>query len=81
MKGVKPGRKVAKKTLPDAVPARTTGGARLAAACHSRGVPPFTTLAAATVDWNHVPAVKLLGLGLGALLLVWAIRLMFGRRR
>jgi glycerol uptake facilitator-like aquaporin len=47
-------------------------------------MPPTATLAAAlaaTVDWNQVPAVKLLGLALGALLLLWAIRSMFGRRR
>jgi hypothetical protein len=36
---------------------------------------------ASDVNWNDVHAVKLLGVALGALLLVWAIRAMFGRRR
>ena len=35
-------------------------------------------LAASGVDWNQVVAVKLLGVALGALLLLWAIRRMFG---
>jgi hypothetical protein len=39
-----------------------------------------TTLAA-DVNWNDVHAVKLLGVAGGALLLIWAIRAMFGRRR
>ena len=33
------------------------------------------------VDWSDVPAVRLLGVALGALALIWAIRMMFGRRR
>ena len=39
------------------------------------------TLAAATVDWSEVHAVRLLGLALGALILLWAIRRMFGGKR
>ena len=35
-------------------------------------------LAASGVDWSQVAAVKLLGLALGALVLLWAIRRMFG---
>ncbi len=38
-------------------------------------------LAASGVDWNQVHAVKLLGVALGALILVWAIRRMFGGKR
>ena len=39
-----------------------------------------THLFAATsgVDWSEVHAVRLLGLALGALILLWAIRRMFG---
>jgi hypothetical protein len=36
---------------------------------------------AADVDWSEVHAVRLLGLAGGALLLIWAIRAMFGRKR
>jgi len=36
---------------------------------------------AAAVDWNDVAAVRLLGVALGILLLIWAIRSMFGGRR
>jgi hypothetical protein len=32
------------------------------------------------VDWNQVVAVRLLGIALGALLLIWAIRKMFGKK-
>jgi hypothetical protein len=42
-------------------------------------MPPFTL--AADVDWSDVHAVRLLGVAGGALLLIWAIRAMFGRRR
>ena len=35
-------------------------------------------LAASGVDWSEVHAVRLLGLALGALILLWAIRRMFG---
>ena len=33
------------------------------------------------VDWSEVHAVRLLGLALGALILLWAIRRMFGGRK
>ena len=36
---------------------------------------------AAAVDWNDVAAVRLLGVALGILLLIWAIRSLFGGRR
>ncbi|WP_436527730.1 hypothetical protein [Actinoplanes sp. HUAS TT8] len=39
---------------------------------------PPTPLAEATVDWSEVHAVKLLGVALGLLFLLWAIRRMFG---
>jgi hypothetical protein len=42
-------------------------------------VSPFTL--AADIDWNNVHAVRLLGVAGGALLLIWAIKSMFGRRR
>ena len=35
-------------------------------------------LASSGVDWSQVVAVKLLGVALAALLLIWAIRRMFG---
>lgn len=35
-------------------------------------------LAASGVDWSEVHAVRLLGVALGALILLWAIRRMFG---
>ncbi len=38
-------------------------------------------LAASGVDWSEVHAVRLLGLALGALILLWAIRRMFGGRK
>ncbi len=41
---------------------------------------PLTTLAS-DVDWSEVHAVRLLGVAGGALLLLWAIRAMFGRKR
>jgi hypothetical protein len=37
-------------------------------------------LAASGVDWSEVHAVRLLGVALGALILFWAIRRMFGRK-
>ncbi|GAA2866750.1 hypothetical protein Acy02nite_38090 [Actinoplanes cyaneus] len=37
-----------------------------------------TPLAESTVDWSEVHAVKLLGVALGLLFLLWAIRRMFG---
>jgi hypothetical protein len=36
-------------------------------------------LAASSVDWPEIHAVRLLGIALGALFLIWAIRSMFGR--
>jgi hypothetical protein len=41
---------------------------------------PFAAagLAASGVDWSEVHAVRLLGIALGALFLIWAIRRMFG---
>jgi hypothetical protein len=44
------------------------------------GVSPLTTLAS-DVDWSQVHAVRLLGVAGGALILLWAIRAMFGRKR
>ncbi len=35
-------------------------------------------LAASGVDWSEVHAVRLLGVALAALILLWAIRRMFG---
>jgi hypothetical protein len=37
-----------------------------------------TPLAEATADWSQVHAVKLLGVALALLFLIWAIRRMFG---
>lgn len=39
-----------------------------------------TPLAAETVDWHDIPGVRLVGAVLGILLLVAAIRSMFGRK-
>jgi hypothetical protein len=44
-----------------------------------RGV-STTVLATSGVDWSQVHAVRLLGVALGALILWWAIRRMFGRK-
>jgi len=33
------------------------------------------------VDWNQVVAVRLLGIALGILILLWAIRRMFGGKK
>ncbi|GAA0512108.1 hypothetical protein Ade02nite_44150 [Paractinoplanes deccanensis] len=38
-------------------------------------------LAASGVDWSEVHAVRLLGVALAALLLLWAIRRMFGGKK
>ncbi|BCJ41613.1 hypothetical protein GCM10010168_53890 [Actinoplanes ianthinogenes] len=38
---------------------------------------PLTPLAEATVDWSQVHAVKLLGVALAVIFLLWAIRRMF----
>ncbi len=35
-------------------------------------------LAQATVDWSEIHAVRLLGIALAVLFLLWAIRRMFG---
>ena len=40
-----------------------------------------THLAASGVDWSEVHAVRLLGVALAALILLWAIRRMFGRKK
>jgi hypothetical protein len=39
---------------------------------------PLTPLAEAAVDWSEIHAVRLLGVALAVLLLLWAIRRMFG---
>ena len=41
----------------------------------------WSGLAVSGVDWNQVVAVKLLGVALAALILLWAIRRMFGGKR
>ena len=38
-------------------------------------------LAASSVDWSEIHAVRLLGIALAALFLLWAIRRMFGGKR
>jgi hypothetical protein len=38
----------------------------------------LTPLAATDVDWSEVHAVRLLGIALAVLFLLWAIRRMFG---
>ncbi len=40
-----------------------------------------TVLAASGVDWSEIHAVRLLGVALAALILLWAIRRMFGGRK
>lgn len=42
-----------------------------------------TTLAqtASGVDWSHVVAVRLLGIALAVIFLLWAIRRMFGGKK
>ena len=44
------------------------------------GVTP-DPLAASGVDWSEVHAVRLLGVALAVLFLLWAIRRMFGGRK
>ncbi|GGK85408.1 hypothetical protein [Mangrovihabitans endophyticus] len=39
------------------------------------------SLAASGVDWSQVHAVRLLGVALAAIILIWAIRRMFGGKR
>jgi hypothetical protein len=43
-------------------------------------VPP-TVIAASGVDWSQIHAVRLLGVALAALILLWAIRRMFGGKK
>jgi hypothetical protein len=45
--------------------------------------PVFTPLAAtgSSVDWSQVVAVRLLGLALAVIFLLWAIRRMFGGKK
>jgi hypothetical protein len=43
--------------------------------------PTSLPVLAATIDWGEIHAVKLLGAVGGALILIWAIRAMFGRKR
>jgi hypothetical protein len=38
-------------------------------------------LAASGVDWSEIVAVRLLGIALAALILLWAIRRMFGGKK
>jgi hypothetical protein len=33
------------------------------------------------IDWSHITAVRLLGIALAVLFLLWAIRRMFGGRK
>ena len=40
-----------------------------------------TVLAASGVDWSEIHAVRLLGVALAALLILWAIRRMFGGKK
>ncbi|WP_255436874.1 hypothetical protein [Actinoplanes solisilvae] len=40
-----------------------------------------TLLAASGVDWSEIHAVRLLGLALAFLILIWAIRRMFGGKK
>jgi hypothetical protein len=40
-----------------------------------------TVLAASGVDWSEIHAVRLLGVALAALILLWAIRRMFGGKQ
>jgi hypothetical protein len=42
---------------------------------------PATVLAATGVDWSQIHAVRLLGVALAALILLWAIRRMFGGKK
>jgi hypothetical protein len=42
---------------------------------------PSIVLAASDVDWSEIHAVRLLGLALAVLFLLWAIRRMFGGKK
>jgi hypothetical protein len=42
---------------------------------------PTIVLAASGVDWSEIHAVRLLGVALAALILLWAIRRMFGGKK
>jgi hypothetical protein len=44
-------------------------------------VPSHVFAATSGVDWSQVHAVRLLGIALAAIFLLWAIRRMFGRRK
>jgi hypothetical protein len=48
------------------------------AACHSAEV-SSRLLAASSVNWSEIHAVRLLGVVGGGLILLWAIKSMFGR--
>ena len=48
---------------------------------YDAGVTPSPAWAASGVDWSEVHAVRLLGVALAVLLLLWAIRRMFGGRK
>ena len=52
----------------------------LLTARYDAGVTP-TVLAASGVDWSEVHAVRLLGVALAFLILIWAIRRMFGGKK
>ena len=42
---------------------------------------PSSVTAAATIDWSQIHAVRLLGVALAVIFLLWAIRRMFGGRK
>ena len=42
---------------------------------------PYTIAATSGVDWSQIHAVRLLGVALAALFLLWAIRRMFGGKK
>jgi hypothetical protein len=44
-------------------------------------VPTLLAETATGVDWSRIHAVRLLGVALAALFLLWAIRRMFGGRK
>jgi hypothetical protein len=50
-------------------------------ACRYDAVVSPTVIAASGVDWSEVHAVRLLGVALAALILLWAIRRMFGGKK
>jgi hypothetical protein len=41
-------------------------------------VPNILAATTSGVDWNNIVAVRLLGIALGVIFLLWAIRKMFG---